>query len=466
MIARWACVYGWIAIAGIRTLFRCRVGRRPTAKRRYVDAANVAAWRVRTIWVMHSPDHSSSLSSSVSVSAGQATDRSAAASAVSGHLDTRTAAMEIAEAVHESLRGRCDLAIVQGSFHHTAAFTDAAQTVQRMLSPRVLLGGTAESVLGAGTAREGLPGLSLLAVRAAGMHLHPFYATPDEPLDVHDALAVRERLQINNDHQLTLLFADPFSAPINQMLPAITTCRGDNHPAPVAGAMVSGASQPGGNVLIVNEHAFRHGVVGVTIAGDVSADVVVSQGCRPIGPSFVITRCEDNVIHQVGGRPTLRALQDMAEHLTESQRQYLSRGLLIGFVIDEYKSHFGRDDFLIRNVLNVNEDDGSLTVAETPRVGQTIQFHVRDASTAREDLNLLLDAQQLKPKPLAGMLFTCNGRTERLFDEPGHDLSLVRQRLGDVPLGGMYAAGEIGPIGGRSFVHGHTASLVLLRPRS
>jgi small ligand-binding sensory domain FIST len=203
----------------------------------------------------------------------------------------------------------------------------------------------------------------------------------------------------------------------------------------------------------------------VSISGHTEVDCVVSQGCRPIGPPVVITKGKNNVVAELGGRKPLEVVQEIAQDLDEKERFLLSKGLLVGVVIDEYKDRFGRGDFLIRNVVGIDQKNGAMAVADVIRVGQTIQFHVRDAETAREDLQLLLDAQELKEKPFAGLLFTCNGRGERLFETPNHDVGVVRERLGRIPVAGFFAAGEIGPVGDGSFVHGHTASLALFRTK-
>jgi small ligand-binding sensory domain FIST len=117
--------------------------------------------------------------------------------------------------------------------------------------------------------------------------------------------------------------------------------------------------------------------------------------------------------------------------------------------------------------MGFDQRSGGIGVGDMARVGQTIQFHVRDAATATEDLQLLLDAQVMHDQPpFAGLLFTCNGRGERLFGEANHDLNIIRRRFGgDMPIAGFHAAGEFGPIGDRSFYHGHTACLALLRDR-
>jgi small ligand-binding sensory domain FIST len=174
------------------------------------------------------------------------------------------------------------------------------------------------------------------------------------------------------------------------------------------------------------------------------------------------------VILELGGRKAIEALQEMGQELPEAEKRLLSKGLLMGTAITEYKERFGRGDFLVRNVMGLDQRVGGVVAGEMVRVGQTVQFHARDAATAAEDLQLLLDAQVMSEQPpFAALLFSCNGRGERLFGEPNHDLNIIRARFGDdLPVAGFFCAGEFGPIGAQSYLHGHTASLALLRARA
>lgn len=426
-----------------------------------------------------------------------------AASAISGHLDTRTAATEVADILFnelgspagESNQSLCDLALIFGSFHHRSAFEDAAEIIRKAISPQVLLGVTAEAVIGTDRELEGVAGLSAIALRLPGARLQPWHSTPEDPIPLRDPQKIRARIGVElaaRDFKTAIMFGDPFSTPITRLLPAITSCgkvqspkvqspnaQGDTSgqnldfddldfglcPVPVIGGMASGASQPGVNVLVLNDRSFNAGAIGVSIAGGFEIEFIVSQGCRPIGKPFVITKCKDNVILELGGRKAIEALQEMGQELSDAERRLLSRGLLLGTVINEYKDHFGRGDFLVRNVMGLDQRAGGIIAGEFCRVGQTVQFHARDAATAAEDLQLLLDAQVLNPTPpFAALMFSCNGRGERLFGEPDHDLNIIRQRFGEnLPIAGFFAAGEFGPIGDRSFLHGHTVSLALLR---
>jgi len=388
-----------------------------------------------------------------------------AASAISGHLDTRTAATEIAGDLYDHLGGACDLAVLFGSFHHAAAFAEAADSIRQTITPTTMLGVTAESVLGVDRELEGLAGMSVLAVRIPGAKLHPWRISgPEHAALFDDAGAMRDHLGITDDFRSIIMFADPFSTPITKLLPAVTGCGGPDRPIAVVGGMSSGASQPGHNPLILDGEMLRSGAVGVTISGPVTIDIIVSQGCRPIGRPIVITKAKGNVIQELGGRKALDIIQEMTGDLDQHERQLLSGGLLVGTVINEYKDRFGRGDFLVRNILGYDKEHGAIAVGDLPRIGQTVQFHVRDAATAHEDLQLLLDGQQLEEAPLGAMLITCNGRGSRLFkDEQIRDVQTIRNRLGDIPLAGFFAAGEIGPIGNESFLHGHTASLAIFR---
>jgi len=189
---------------------------------------------------------------------------------------------------------------------------------------------------------------------------------------------------------------------------------------------------------------------------------VVSQGCRPIGKSYVITRGDRNIIHELGGRPALEQLQQTLSALSEEDEQLARQSLFVGRVIDEFKGQFGRGDFLIHNIVGADRKSGSIGMAGLARVGATVQFHVRDAHSADEDLRAMLG-------PLAGaevqgaMLFGCNGRGTHMWPKPGHDVGVLREVLGDVPVAGFFCGGEFGPIGGRNFIHGFTASIALFR---
>jgi small ligand-binding sensory domain FIST len=259
------------------------------------------------------------------------------------------------------------------------------------------------------------------------------------------------------------LLGEPFSFPADTLLERLN----DDQPGiPVLGGMASAAHAPGQNCLWLNDQVHSQGAVAVLLHGNISIQSVVSQGCRPIGQTFVVTKAERNLIYELGGVPAMQRLQEVAESLAPEELQLINRGLHVGRVTSEYQENFARGDFLIRNVVGHDRENGALAVGDYIRVGQTVQFHVRDADTADEDLRALLAAAPASDAAhsTGALLFTCNGRGTRLFDQPHHDASVVAELLNAPPVAGFFAQGEIGPISGKNFLHGFTASLAVFSP--
>jgi small ligand-binding sensory domain FIST len=202
--------------------------------------------------------------------------------------------------------------------------------------------------------------------------------------------------------------------------------------------------------------------VGVALAG-VDVRPAVSQGARPIGPEMVITACEDNEILELASKPALARLHDAIGELDPEERALAGRGLLLGIVIDENQPDYERGDFLIRGLLGVDEEEGSVRVGERVRVGQTVRLQVRDGASADDDLREVLGrhADALGGPPAGALLFSCNGRGSNMFGQPDHDAAALEGAFGGVPAAGFFCAGEIGPVGPRSFVHGFTATMAV-----
>jgi small ligand-binding sensory domain FIST len=230
--------------------------------------------------------------------------------------------------------------------------------------------------------------------------------------------------------------------------------------------MASASHAPGGNRLFLDGVEIEDGAVGVGLGGSLRVDTVVSQGCRPIGQPMVVTRVEDGAIAELGRQQAYQVAHEMLTALPEEEKELIQNGLFLGVVINEYQTNFTRGDFLVRGVLGVKPETGAIAVGASVRAGQTVQFHVRDAATAHEDLGDLLRSQGELGGAAGALLFSCNGRGRRMFDQPHHDVTALRQALSGAPVAGFFAMGELGPIGGKSFIHGHTASIAVFRPDS
>jgi small ligand-binding sensory domain FIST len=258
-----------------------------------------------------------------------------------------------------------------------------------------------------------------------------------------------------------VLVGDPYSFPAESFLQWVDA----HHPRlRVVGGMASGARGPGGNRLALGTHVRTGGAVGAFLGPGVEVATLVSQGCRPFGDPLVVTRAEHNLVYELAGRPALEQVLSQARaSLTEQEVVLLETGgLHVGRVIDEHKDHFDRGDFLVRNVVGADRATGAIAVGDPLDVGTTVQFHLRDGATADEDLHALVAARRAD----AALVFSCNGRGTRLFGQPHHDVRVLSEHLGAVPMAGFFAAGELGPVGGHNFVHGFTASVALLTERS
>jgi small ligand-binding sensory domain FIST len=257
-----------------------------------------------------------------------------------------------------------------------------------------------------------------------------------------------------------MVLGEPFSFPADFLLERLN----DDRPGvPVVGGMASGGTQPGENRLLLGSRTYSEGAVAVHVSGNVRLRTVVSQGCRPIGKPFVVTKAERNIVYELGGKPALVQLREIFDALPTREQQLVQRALHVGRVVSEYQDHFEQGDFLVRNVIGIDAGTGAVALGDYLRPGQTVQFHVRDEEAADAELAQLLAKERTtqNPPPAGALLFTCNGRGTRMFSQRDHDAAAISLALGSVPLAGFFAQGEIGPIGRQNFMHGFTASIAL-----
>jgi small ligand-binding sensory domain FIST len=347
-----------------------------------------------------------------------------------------------------------DLAIIFVTEAHAGALEDAASAVRTALEPGALVGCAAETVIGGGREVEQQAAVSLWAGHTGPVT--PFHlrleTTPD------GAALVGWPDAVPATPSALVLLADPFSFPTDAFLARAAE---DFPGLPVVGGMASAARGPGGNRLAIDGHVVDEGAVGVFLGAEVEVVPVVSQGCRPVGTPYAVTKAERNIVYELAGRPALERLQDVARTASDDDRVLLGRGVHIGRVIDEQRTTYERGDFLIRNLIGADPDNGALAVGDLVEIGQTAQFQVRDATSADEDLRELMTGRTAD----TALLFTCNGRGTRLFGAADHDAGVLADTLGHRTIAGMSCAGELGPVGGQNFLHGFTASVVLLRAK-
>jgi small ligand-binding sensory domain FIST len=279
-----------------------------------------------------------------------------------------------------------------------------------------------------------------------------------EALQAGDSVAVAG-MPMLEDTDAMLLLSDPYTFPVEALLGQMAV---DNPGLPVIGGVASAGGGPGLGVLMHDGHIEHEGAVGVALSG-VDVRPCVSQGARPIGPEMVITAGEENVIAELASRPALERIKEAIAELDADERALAAQGLLLGIVIDPNQPEYERGDFLIRGLLDVDDEAGTVTVGEHVRVGQTVRLQVRDGDSADEDLRAVLDGQlrELRHPPAGALLFTCNGRGAGMFGVEDHDASALDYAFAGAPAAGFFCAGEIGPVGARNFLHGFTATMAV-----
>ena len=380
------------------------------------------------------------------------------ATALSRKTDTEAATRDLADAIRMQIgTAPIDLAFVFFSAHHAARASMISAMLQMELRAKVCLGCSGEGVIAGSEEIETAAALTIWVACLPDVKLTPLQLSVSQ---LQDQIRMSEWPETGLEDSTFLLLADPFSTPMQEVLSLMT----DRYPhGKAVGGLAGGGQDSGENRLLLNDQVFDGGMVGVQLTGPIAVRTVTSQGCRPIGERFVVTRAEGNLIYELGGVSALKRLQDVFESLGGAQRRDAHRALHLGIVIDEHRSHFERGDFLVRNLIGADQQAGAVAIGDVVQEGQTVQFHLRDAKSASDDLHFLLAADRTthRSPPLGALLFSCCGRGEGLFGQPHHDSGVVQERIGPIPTAGFFAQGEIGPVGGRNFLHGYTASVVI-----
>ena len=386
------------------------------------------------------------------------------ASALSEAQDSSAAIRAATDELARQLGGvEPDLIVAFASPHHTDAYETLPAAVAAVFPRAVLVGCSGAGVIGGGHEVEERPALSLTAASLPGVTLRAlvFGDAPDEGPDA-SAEAWRARVGMAaGDETHFLLFADPFTFDANALVAGLDAAYPSGRKV---GGMASGGSGPGQNALWSGRSVQRVGAVGVAMAGDIAVDTIVAQGCRPIGDPMPITRADGPVIRELGGKEPVGVMRAMFEALDKRDKELFKHSLFVGLEMESGKIEF-RGDFLVRNIVGVDPNTGALAVGAKVRPWQVLQFLLRDAKTAEHDLSAHLERFR-GPQPAGALMFSCVGRGQGLFGRADHDTDLFRARVGaGVPLGGFFGNGEIGPVGGQTFLHGYTSAFGLFRSK-
>lgn len=396
------------------------------------------------------------------------------ASAVSRDPVLAEAVDSAADDIEEHLVGDdADLVLVFVAPHHAPAFRTLPALLAERFPAAQQIGCSGVGVLGDGREVEREASVAIVAARLPDVRVRTFHicypvaeGASAHAKHWHELLGVDESVA-----GPMVLLADPFTVDARRLVEVLD---GAFPECPKIGGLASGGQRPGHNLLIVDGEVHHAGVVGVLMTGAIEMDTVVAQGCRPIGGPLFVTGSDGNRILELDGQRPTAVLAHLYDSLAPRDRELFRRSLFVGVVMEEGRQEYRHGDFLIRSIVGVDPESGVIVVAEDMDAGQVVQFHLRDASAASEDLETMLRhrGEGAGPRPSHGdprgaLLFSCTGRGEALYGFAGHDSDLIRKHLGSVPIGGFFCNGEIGPVRRRTYLHGFTSSVGIFRtPRA
>ncbi|MFM7268897.1 MAG: FIST N-terminal domain-containing protein [Cyanobium sp.] len=374
--------------------------------------------------------------------------------------------------------GPADLALVFASVSYASDLPRLLPLLQQRLQARHWIGCVGAGIVGTdneGAAREleHEAALSITLLHLPGATLHSFHLDGSGLPDL-DGPAEPWREAVGVDLEAMkgmLLLVDPGCSAIHDLIGGLDYA----YPASAKIGGVAGQhSAPHGSLLFADQVC--GGAVGCVIGGSWRLDPVVAQGCRPIGPVFEVEQAQRNVVLQLSRgqerSSPVQALQGILGGLSPAEREQVKDSLLLGVARSDFRLDPAGEApppaFLVRNLLGVDPRNGAVAVGDRMRIGQKVQFQLRDAASSREESRQLIlhEQRQAGAAPLAGLLFACLGRGRGLYGVPDGDVNLCREHFAGLPIAGVFCNGEIGPVGGGTHLHGYTASWGFLVPEA
>lgn len=390
-------------------------------------------------------------------------------SVLSTNPDALSAADEVCELVRNELGAKpADAAFLFiAGLYGPEACEAAVRRIRKGLGPRVLAGCTTGGIIGQDQEVEQAAGISLAAACIPRARLQAIYISPEElALSSPGEFWIRKLGAAPQEAPSFIILPDPYTSDVFKLISQLESSYPDSA---IIGGLASGKPPLTDNLIFVNGDVYPEGCALIRMSGEVRLSAIVSQGCRPIGKPMKITRSVHNFIFELNGAPVISVLKNLLSSLNERDQGLAQHSLFVGLAIDPDRPYFERGDFLIRNIVGFDQQAGAMAVGDHEiHKGQVVQFQLRDARAAEEDFKILLELEKMTREqntPVGALLFSCLGRGAGLFGEKNHDVRLVKKICGDFPVSGFFCNGEIGPIGGKTFVHGYTSCLGLILPK-
>jgi len=387
------------------------------------------------------------------------------------HLSTKDNIEECIDESVEVVLGQMENDLVHLTFVFVSQqfkeqYEKVPELVRRQMDPGRFLGCSGGGIVGGGKEVEQQAAFSMLCANLPDVEIKGIYSdTVDLPNQDTSPGVWREWLGVEADKNPSFIFlADPFSFRGEEFLAGVDFAYPKSSKV---GGLASGAQMQGGNALYLDDKIYHSGLIGLALSGNIEMDTIVAQGCRPIGDPVKISKCDGTLLKEMDGQLPLELLQKVYDGLDENDKSLVQTSLFLGIEMNPLKDDPKQGDFLIRNIMGVDRTLGGIQIGALLREGQLVQFHLRDKAMSAEDLRLMLSQykdEENSRDACGALLFSCLGRGQYLYGKPNHDSDMFRDKLGNIPLGGFFCNGEIGPVGNSTFLHGYTSSFGIFRP--
>ncbi len=362
---------------------------------------------------------------------------------------------EAADTVLTELGQQPDLVVAFVSATYSDHYGSLPSTLRARFPNAVTFGCCAGGVIGNHTEVESQDAVALVAAVLPGVEIRTFRLGED-PEEWSREMAIDPDLE----PELVIL-TDPFSCDATRLVPWLDAAFPSSTKI---GGIASGATHPGDSILLLGDELYRTGAIGLALTGNIEIDTIVAQGCKPVGSPMFITRAAGPVLYELDGQSAMLTLEKLFATLDPDDRDLARNSLFLGVVMVDQQEVYEHGDFLIRNIVGVDPEALAVAVSAELREGSIAQFHLRDAHTSTADLQELLAKHQYG-SPAGALLFSCMGRGQDLYGATNHDTDLFHNQMGQVPMGGFFSKGEIGPVLGQTFLHSYTSAFGLFRPK-
>ena len=354
---------------------------------------------------------------------------------------------------------KADIAIVFATINYQTEYEQLYQAVLANANCEELIGCTGMSVLTSAGEFEEEPAIAVMVLRGEQLSAVSFTAqgTASEVGE-----QIQESIQTElREGSLLVIFPD-----VRAVNPAelVEHIGGDGATLPVVGAAVSGDATGAQMYHWQGTQATEGGATGILLTGDFSTEIGVAQGCQPIGKPREVTKVDGRVIFELDGEPALESFKGTLQLLTQEDIRRSGGTVFVGIAMDDANKSPIRGDFLIRNLVGINEEHAAIAVSEEVKEGQLVQFHLRNPLAAAEEIQVIIAqlAEKTRAQPPAfGLYFNCLGRGKGLYGTANHDINVIQEKFPGLPVIGFFGNSEFAPIGGRNFAHAYTGVFVL-----